>query len=139
MGKIRLSMRRKIKGFLVGPRKRRNSSTLFFPGRSFQRKKKSRTEANFGAGNNRLSKKQKTENGMAKKETMRAIKKYQTTRSLKEPLAMDGSPRGHAIFAAESNARKHHCSDRRCYHERTQFYLSSQKGSSKKSSSRQNY
>ncbi len=40
---------------------------------------------------------------------MRASKKNQTTRSLKEPFAMDLSPRGYAIFAAESDAWKRHC------------------------------
>lgn len=70
---------------------------------------------------NRTSQKQKTDNGIAKKLTMRASKKNQTTRSLKEPFAMDLSPRGYAFFAAESNAWKHHCGKLRCYHERDKF------------------
>jgi hypothetical protein len=76
------------------PEKRSESSTLFLSARSFQRKKKSRTEANFEGGIKRVSKKQKTDKGMAKKPTMRTSKKYQTTRSLREPFAMDLSPRG---------------------------------------------
>ena len=70
---------------------------------------------------NPTSKKQKTDKGIAKKLTMRAIKKNQTTRSLKEHFAMDLSPRGYAFFAAESNACKYHCGKLRCYHERVQF------------------
>lgn len=93
------------------PEKRSESSTLFLSARSFQRKKKSRTEANFGGGIKRVSKKQKTDKGMAKKLTMSANKKYQMTRSLREPFAMDLSPRGYAFFATENNAWKRHCAN----------------------------
>jgi hypothetical protein len=73
-------------------------------GRSSQRKKKSRREANFGDANARQSKKLKSERGMAKKLIIKKNKKHQTIRSRKDPAPMDSSPWFKLFLAAESGA-----------------------------------